>query len=634
MYEGSRKSRAPKESQPFGPWVDQDQEDELFITLSDKTQVEEAIKWAQLAILNPGQPSREYVPGENAGTSSYCQVKFSPNVVRLDISAPHFPNLSFYDLPGVMSQAEMDEEEYLITLIENLVKDYILQPSCIILLALPMTDDATNSSAARIMRNLRGAHLRTLGVLTKPDRIQSGESYSQWVEILEGDKFKLGHGYYVVHNNPDPAVEHHQAREEENAFFTSAPWTTELAAYQERFGTCRLQAALSSLLLEQIQGCLPQIIEQIDAKAARTNAELQTIPNPPSVNIQYILCKHLHDLKDRIRAQFDGGSSEYPLLKIWGHIAQDFRAAVIKSRPTVQLLSDSDADSFHLQLEGDSDCEMTAVSRPPKRKAPSDSPDKETKPKASEYSTNHFERFTGPARMFTWEEIRGINEDSCRAGIPDQVDPKAIEKLRQLSVRHWDEPMLVFLKATHHLVKEMLLQQLKEVFVQYCQTSLYRELKRIIDKYLGELQGEHIRHALENYNIECYKPFTMATSQLEHASRTALQFLTTRRHHARANCYLDLHGILLEGDRREAEILKLGKTELGADKFSQEVKMMAFTRGYYEIASSRFIDSTCQGVYTKLFSKCREELVTVIEDDLDIRDHNGMSRTSPFPNRH
>ncbi|KAF7586427.1 hypothetical protein BBP40_008916 [Aspergillus hancockii] len=627
MYDVTRKSRAPRRSQPLGPWTEQDQEDELFITLSDKSQVQEAIKWAQLAILNPAQPSREYVPGENTGTSDYCQVKFSPNVVRLDISAPDFPNLSFYDLPGVISQAERDDERYLVPLIENLVKEYISQPSCIILLALPMTDDATNSSASSIMRRVKGADSRTLGVLTKPDRIQTGESYSQWLDILEGNKFILGHGYFVVRNNPDPNIEHSQAREEENDFFNQPPWTTELGAYHERFGTRRLQAALSNLLLEQIQGCLPRIIEQIDAKAARTDAELLTIPNPPSANIQYILCKHLHDLKDRIRAQFDGGSSEYPLLKNWGHIAQDFRAALIKSRPTVQLLSDSDADSFPLHVDGDSDCEMTSVSRPLKRKAPSDSPDKETpKPKPFGYSTNYFEKYTEPARMFTWEEIRGINEDSSRAGIPDQIDPKAMEKLRQISVRHWDEPMLVFLKATHHLVKEMLLEQLKKVFVQYCQTSLYRELKRIIEKFLGELQVEHVRHALENYNIEFYKPFTMATSQLEHATKNALQFLITRRHYARAGYYLDVRGILLEGDRREAEISKLTKAELGVDKFSQEVKMMASTRGYYDIASSRFVDSTCQGVHSKLFSKCREELVTVIEDELKIADHNALER--------
>lgn len=40
------------------------------------------------------------------------------------------------------------------------------------------------------------------------------------------------------------------------------------------------------------------------------------------------------------------------------------------------------------------------------------------------------------------------------------------------------------------------------------------------------------------------------------------------------------------------------------------------SRGYYEIASSRFVDCICQGVHAKLFFKCREGLVGVIEQKL------------------
>ncbi|KAB8262777.1 P-loop containing nucleoside triphosphate hydrolase protein [Aspergillus pseudonomiae] len=536
MYDGSRKFRTPRKAQPLGPWIEQDQEDEHFITLSDKDQVQEAIKWAQLAILNPGQSSREYIPGENAGTNTHYQVKFSPNI--------------------------------------------------------------------------------------------AGESYSQWVDILEGYKFKLGHGYYIVRNNPDPSIEHSQAREEEDDFFASHPWTAEeLSPYQDRFGTRRLQTSLSSLLLEQIQGCLPGIIEQIDTKATRINEELKEIPDPPSANVLYILCRLLYDLGDRIRANFEGGSSEYPLLKIWGHIAQDFRATLIRTRPTVSLLSQSDRTSFPIQPDGDSDCEMTSAPRSVKRKSPSAPPDPQVpKPGPSGYFTNHFNQFVQPARIFTWENIREINEDSCRAGIPDQADPKALEMLRQLSVQHWDGPMLVFLKATHNLVKEMLLKQLREVFSQYYQTTLFRELKKIIEKYLGELQEKHTKYAVDNYNIEYHKPFTMATAQLEHATRDAHHFLSTRRHLARADLYLELQGKCPENDtRKAAELKKLTTAELGPDKFFQEVKMMASTRGYYEVACSRFVDSTCQGVHTRLFSKCREELISVIEKELHISDTDGMS---------
>lgn len=232
----------PKRSEPLGPWQpDEGQEDEVFVTLTDKSLVQSTIFLAQLAILNPSTNSQDYVPGQNSDTPFTRQVKFSPNVVRLDISAPNFPALSFYDLPGVISQAEQDEETYLVRLVENLVKRYVSQENCIVLLTLTMTDDATYSSAARIIRGTKGAKERTLGVLTKPDRVSGYESFAQWNEILQGQKFRLGHGYYVVRNNPDPEVDHEKARQEEDAFFSDPFWAGQMASYGERFGVRRLQ---------------------------------------------------------------------------------------------------------------------------------------------------------------------------------------------------------------------------------------------------------------------------------------------------------------------------------------------------------------------------------------------------------
>lgn len=435
MYDGSRRiTKLPKKSQPLGPWIEQDEEEELFAVLKDKSQVPEALKSAQLAILNPGRPSTDYIPGQALqADANYCQVKFSPNVIRLDISAPNFPNLSFHDLPGVISQAELDDERYLVTLVENLVKAYISQENCIILLTLPMTDDATNSSAARIIRDVPGAKSRTLGVLTKPDRVQVGESYDQWTDILGGNKFSLGHGYYVVMNNPDPLIEHSQAREEETQFFASYPWCTVFAEFQERFGTRRLQTALSGLLLDQIQGCLPRVIQQIDEKAERIDAELQTLPDPPSANIPYILCGKLNMFKDQVRAHIDGGSSKYPLQKIWGRIAVDFKLSLAYTRPNVKLLADS--DSITLQLgqsnSGDSDCEMTSIRHSMKRKTPCDngSPDVKGKQQATrrtQYATMHFEHFNGMWARFQTGEL---NTNSYSQSLPKSSHGKKSETL-------------------------------------------------------------------------------------------------------------------------------------------------------------------------------------------------------------
>ncbi|KAL4955309.1 P-loop containing nucleoside triphosphate hydrolase protein [Aspergillus filifer] len=632
MYDGSRRISKPKKNEPLGPWHEQEPEDELFITITDKNQVEEVIRWAQLAILNPGSPTANYVPGHNSHTDvHHTQVKFSPNIVRLDISAAGFPNLSFYDLPGVINQVENDDERYLVNLVQNLVKDYICQKDCIVLLTITMTDDVMNSSAARIMREVRGASKRALGVLTKPDRFDPRDSHAQWEEILQGDKFKLGHGYYVVQNNPDPSVEHSVAREQEERFFASGAWSNELAAYQDRFGTRRLQAFLSGLLFQQIQRCLPRIIEKINAKAERIHTELSTLPDPPSENVPYILCGLLYTLKDQIRCHIDGGAREYPLQKLWLKVAEDFKRALTKTRPTVKLLSDSDQQWMAVDGNEDSECEVI-LQTPLKRKASGDPPapnpsDIPKAPKPSGYRTTFFDAFVSPAKVFSWEEIREINSESASAGIPQQINPKALEVMDKISVQHWNGPMMAFINASHKLVSTLLLKEVENCFVQYQQTELYRQLRKIIESYLQSLRIEHVEHAGEIYQIEYNKPFTMANCALVRAIEDAQKLLETSRLDARKRYYLKHMGRWPDdASRRENEMRKLGVAELGVDRFAQELKIMAETRGYYEVASSRFVDSICQSVHTKLFFKCRENLVAVIERGLGIYNENAVDR--------
>ena len=260
--------RATK-GRPLGPWVLQARADKFhFATLTSKAQVEEALFRAQRAILDIGNDHENYKMGLPLPKPK-LEVKFSPNVIQLDISGPDLPNLSFYDLPGVINVSEFAHEEYLVDLVKNLVKEYISTQDCINILAIPMTDDPANSSASKLIRDIKGARERTLGgngpamlllrslhllVITKPDRFQKGESLDQWELTLSGEKYNLGFGYYVVKNNPDTKVSNSTARREEEAYFSkSEPWSTVLNGYKDRFGTAKLVTALSQKLTEQIR---------------------------------------------------------------------------------------------------------------------------------------------------------------------------------------------------------------------------------------------------------------------------------------------------------------------------------------------------------------------------------------------
>ena len=218
---------------PLGPWIPQDPETFPFYETKTKMEVPFILERAQLAILNPHMEYEDFLPGSLADPPTAYQVKFSPNVIRLKISGPGLPNLAFHDLPGVINVSDNAEEEYLVQLVKNLVTDYIKEETCINLLALPMSDDPANSNALRLIGEV-GAKARTIGVLTKPDRIQQCEDMQQWIQILNGERFELGHQYYVVKNNADTGIDHQTARAEEKRFFDSERlWAHDLHKHAE-----------------------------------------------------------------------------------------------------------------------------------------------------------------------------------------------------------------------------------------------------------------------------------------------------------------------------------------------------------------------------------------------------------------
>jgi hypothetical protein len=87
------------------PWVEQAVPSITnFGNVHDKDKLEELIRLAQVATLNPQTRPESFLNTSYLDHSR--KVEFSPNVVAIEIVAPNAPNLSFYDLPGVISQTK------------------------------------------------------------------------------------------------------------------------------------------------------------------------------------------------------------------------------------------------------------------------------------------------------------------------------------------------------------------------------------------------------------------------------------------------------------------------------------------------------------------------------------------------
>lgn len=84
-----------RKEEPFGP------------PITNPEDLEEMIRRAQLAILNPSVPAEDFLDFNTASHTSgepplgsIKQLQFSSNVVCLDLSGPDLTDLSFIDLPG------------------------------------------------------------------------------------------------------------------------------------------------------------------------------------------------------------------------------------------------------------------------------------------------------------------------------------------------------------------------------------------------------------------------------------------------------------------------------------------------------------------------------------------------------
>ena len=116
--------------------------------------------------------------------------------------------------------------------------------------------DFENQGAHHITKQHDPEGKRTIGVLTKPDRIQLGEE-EHWTRFIKNEYEPLENGWFSVKQPDSKALKEGitwaDARRKESEYFASAPVWSELdAEYQRYLGTANLTERLSQILSELI----------------------------------------------------------------------------------------------------------------------------------------------------------------------------------------------------------------------------------------------------------------------------------------------------------------------------------------------------------------------------------------------
>lgn len=642
-----------------------------FAETQSRNELEALIRRAQSANLSPLE-NPEVFKNTAQPPQGVQRSKFSPNIVRIDISQPGLPTLNFYDLPGIISQAETDEEAYTVPLVKNLVAEYVKQPGCLILVTCDLSNDIANSTAASLARE-HNATDRCIGVLTKPDLLPQGTPDKGLMDVLDGKRFRLGHKYFVVKNLDKNEIKqgytYKDARTREAEFFKTGRWATTLRHFRPRFGTLNLQTYLSKELARQTLDNVPRIYEQIETRLSEVEEELAGIPEIPSHSAVRTVSDVLQSFSANVRLEIEGEHEHTEWRNTWEGIQKALSECLAAMKPTMPVSGDLDRGVFISTLPGrsakdciviesdgeddDGDSRMRYMPETPSKKrkleegTPAPSPFKtpvKSLPKSSKGTT------TGtPARTPTkhaglartakasqpadFEQLRkrfildqvmqDVNQKS-KSKVPGQIHPKVKEAMMLSAFQHWQQPIDVFFDALRRSLTGRMRHLLDQHFQKWQDSEMYRNAWTIVEEVLrNNFDEQQNTMAVEALSDEFEGPYIFFQDQFNRERAVVIENYRQHRQKARFKLYIKEAEEHIGRELSQNEQDKVRKDDhkmslIKEEPYANEIDLIADITSYYNLASRRLHDKICMRIESKFFKQLRTQLRKELEDGLNI----------------
>ncbi|KAK6516066.1 hypothetical protein TWF506_005979 [Arthrobotrys conoides] len=224
-------------------------------------------------------------PGQRPAKIAPSQRAFSDHLLSLELSGPQHAQFSVIDLPGLIRSVANQQRRDDIELIRRMNLKYIEDKRSIILAVLSANVDAANQEVLQLAKDIEQTGRKTLGILTKPDRVEAGGEI-EVIRTARNQTYRLGLGYFVVRNRGPSEMELSAEDRDglERSFFTQeAPWNT---LPKDRVGVKSLKEFLGKLIYEQIRNDIPQLQSEIEEHIKKIKASLAKIGNPRTSTLE------------------------------------------------------------------------------------------------------------------------------------------------------------------------------------------------------------------------------------------------------------------------------------------------------------------------------------------------------------
>ncbi|OOG00583.1 hypothetical protein ASPCADRAFT_38453 [Aspergillus carbonarius ITEM 5010] len=181
----------------------------------------------------------------------------SDDVLKLELSGPHMPELIFVDLPEICHPENQDQDDKAVSVARSLTERYIKDPRSIVLAVISAQVGYKKQEILDIAAKYDSQRERTLGVITHLHTLTPGSEQEQnYFELAKNEKLGL-HAICNWSSDERDDMQDGLAK----AFFSKGRWRH---LTRERVGIDRLRSRLSSIMSKHIRQSLPGLIDDIE----------------------------------------------------------------------------------------------------------------------------------------------------------------------------------------------------------------------------------------------------------------------------------------------------------------------------------------------------------------------------------
>jgi GTPase SAR1 family protein len=126
---------------------------------------------------------------------------FAKEVLSIEIEGPTRPQLTLVDLPGLILTDTRGVTKADVQLVAEITDRYISQSRTICLAVIAATNDYANQGILTKVRNVDPKGERTLGIITKPDRLIPGSGMEKaYFDLARNEDVHFTLGWHVLKN--------------------------------------------------------------------------------------------------------------------------------------------------------------------------------------------------------------------------------------------------------------------------------------------------------------------------------------------------------------------------------------------------------------------------------------------------